>query len=125
MDLEHSRPTLSATGRQPSRQPPRVSHLKRVHARAIIATALMLGGCASAPFVDGRREAGQVAPVGVSTPDRVAICYSIRGTTPRDVLELAKSECAKTGRTAQFDGQDEFRCALLTPTRAFFKCVGK
>ena len=87
--------------------------------------ALMLWGCGNAPFVDGRREAGQTTTLGPSTPDRVAICYSSRGATPRDVMALAQAECAKTARSAQFDGQDEFRCALLTPTRAFFKCVGK
>lgn len=95
---------------------------------AWVAGALVLGlafsGCASAPFVDGRREAGQIAPVGMSTPDRVAICYSSRGTTPRAVIALAQTECAKTNRNAVFDTQDEMRCALLAPTRAFFRCVG-
>ncbi|MDX2143235.1 MAG: hypothetical protein SFV19_07765 [Rhodospirillaceae bacterium] len=86
--------------------------------------ALLLGACAGTPFVDGRREAGQKEPVGASTPDRVAVCYSSRGTTPREVLALAQAECAKTNRRAQFDGQDEFRCSLLAPTRAYFKCVG-
>jgi hypothetical protein len=87
--------------------------------------AALLTGCGTAPFVDGRREAGQTTMVGASSPDRVAICYSSRSTTPRAVLALAEAECAKTGRTARFDGQDELRCALLAPTRAFFKCVAK
>lgn len=86
---------------------------------------LLLGACAGAPFVDGRREAGQKEPVGASTPDRVAVCYSSRNTTPREVLALAQAECAKTHRAAVFDGQDVFRCALLTPTRVFFKCVAR
>jgi hypothetical protein len=124
MDLEQTNHTQAATDQQLSRQPPRVSHIG-LRAAAVVAMTLMLWGCASAPFVDGRREAGQTTPVGASTPDRVAICYSSRGTTPRDVTQLAQTECAKTNRTAVFDGQDEFRCALLTPTRAFFKCVGK
>ncbi len=121
MDLEHLR-------RVESKSPhprPRVwlAHTLPLCIAAVV--ALPLWGCGSAPFVDGRREAGQTAPVGPSTPDRVAICYSNRGTTPKDVLKLAQSECAKTNRAAQFDGQDPFRCALLAPTRAFFKCVGK
>jgi len=93
-------------------------------AGVIAMLAAVLGGCASAPFVDSRREAGQTTPVGASTPDRVAVCYSSRGTTPQGVLALAQAECAKTNRRAQFDGQSEFRCALLAPTRAYFRCVG-
>jgi hypothetical protein len=123
MDLEQFTPRTDTTPR-PAGDQARV--WPRLH--AWVAGALVLGfalsGCASAPFVDGRREAGQTTPVGVSTPDRVAICYSSRGTTPRAVMALAQTECAKTNRNAVFDAQDEFRCALLAPTRAFFKCVG-
>lgn len=84
-----------------------------------------LGACGTAPYVDSRREAGQTTPVGWSTPDRVAICYSSNSTTPAAVLRLAESECAKTGRTAEFDSQDVGGCVLLAPTRAFFQCVAK
>ncbi len=87
-------------------------------------TVATLVGCGTAPYVDSRREAGQTTPVGWSTPDRVAICYSSSSSTPADVLRLATAECAKTGRTARFDGQDVGGCVLLAPTRAFFKCVG-
>ncbi|MBL8628644.1 MAG: hypothetical protein JNM81_03380 [Rhodospirillaceae bacterium] len=75
------------------------------------------------PFIDGRREAGQTTPIGPSTPDRVAVCYSSQSATPAEVTALAKTECAKTNRAPVFDGQDQFRCALFAPTRAFFKCV--
>ena len=121
MELEYLRPAES----QSVRHGPRtwLRHTARLCSAVMI--ALPLWGCGTAPFVDGRREAGQTTPVGPSTPDRVAICYSSRGATPKDVLKLAQSECAKTNRAAQFDGQDTFRCALLAPTRAFFKCVGK
>ncbi|MBL8644315.1 MAG: hypothetical protein JNK21_10310 [Rhodospirillaceae bacterium] len=89
----------------------------------VLTTGLGLSACGVKPFVDGRREAGQKTPVGPSTPDRVAICYSSQGAAPADVLALAQAECAKTNRTARFDGQDQFSCALLAPTRAFFRCV--
>ena len=121
MDLEYLRPAGTIA----------YGHGARVWLRragrlcAPLLIALPLWGCGTAPFVDGRREAGQTKPVGPSTPDRVAICYSSKATTPKDVLALAQAECAKTNRSAQFDGQDTFRCALLAPTRAFFKCVGK
>jgi hypothetical protein len=101
-----------------------LEHLKP-HLVFAVALAATVSGCASAPFVDGRREAGQTAPVGMSTPDRVAVCYSSRGTTPSAVIALAQTECAKTNRTAVFDGQDPLRCALLAPTRAFFRCMAR
>lgn len=93
----------------------------------IVASAAILGlaACGGAPYVDSRREAGQTSTVGASTPDRVAICYSSQSTTPQEVLELAESECAKTGRTAQFSSQDIAACSVSTPTRAFFSCVAK
>ena len=123
MDLEQFRARAYAAHR-PAGDPDRVWWRSPAWLPCGLALGLILSGCASAPFVDGRREAGQIAPVGLSTPDRVAICYSSRGTTPRAVLALAQTECAKTNRNAVFDTQDEFRCALLAPTRAFFKCVG-
>jgi hypothetical protein len=55
----------------------------------------------------------------------VAICYSSNATTPRALLRMANAECAKTGRVARFDGQDQGACVLLAPTRAFFKCVDR
>ena len=103
-------------------QPPVAQPIRAMLAGLV--AILTLAGCGTAPFVDGRREAGQTTPVGVSTPDRVAVCYSSQSATPAQVIALAETECAKTNRRAQFDGQDPLRCALLAPTRAFFKCVG-
>lgn len=116
MAVEHSQGYQTTFGRNP-RLP-----LSPV---ALLLLMLAMSGCASAPFIDGRREAGQTAPVGASTPDRVAVCYSSQGTTPKAVMALAQAECAKTNRSAQFDGQDILRCTLLAPTRAYFKCVGR
>jgi hypothetical protein len=89
----------------------------------VLALGPALSSCGMKPFVDGRREAGQKNTVGPSTPDRVAVCYSSQGSTPAEILALAKEECAKTNRTPVFDGQDQFQCALFAPTRAYFKCV--
>jgi hypothetical protein len=91
----------------------------------VAVVALELSACGGAPYVDSRREAGQTATVGASRPDRVAICYSSQSTTPREVLKLADSECANTGRAAQFSHQDQAACNFATPTRAFFSCVAK
>jgi hypothetical protein len=89
------------------------------------AAVLGLSACGGAPYVDSRREAGQTTTVGASTPDRVAICYSSQSTTPQEVVELAESECAKTGRTPHFTHQDQAACNVATPNRAFFSCVEK
>lgn len=91
----------------------------------LIAPVLLLNACTSAPYVDARREAGQTAPVGTSTPDVVAICYSSRKATPEEVLKLAESECAKTGRTARMESEVSWSCTLAAPTRAFYRCVAK
>ena len=86
---------------------------------------LLLGGCGTAVYVDSRREAGQSAPVGASTADMVAICYSKSPATSAEVLKLAESECAKTGRTAVLHHEDRWGCAMLTPRRIFFTCAAK
>lgn len=83
----------------------------------------LLSGCASEPFIDGRREAGSTRPIGPSTPNRVAICYNSRTTTPEVIRQLAESECAKTDRIPRFDGQDMLECSWDNPTRVFFRCV--
>lgn len=92
---------------------------------AVGALLTVLSACGTQPYIDSRREAGQTTPVGWSTPDRVAICYSSQSTSPAAVLRMADAECAKTGRTARFDGQDVGGCVLLAPNRAFFRCVAK
>ena len=91
---------------------------------AMAGMAFALAACAS-PYVDSRREAGQKQPVGASTPDMVAICFS-PSQTPRDQLTaLAQPECAKTGRVAAFDHEDPWSCTLLARNRAFYRCTAK
>ncbi|MBT5241925.1 MAG: hypothetical protein HN793_05345 [Rhodospirillaceae bacterium] len=82
-----------------------------------------LSGCASEPFVDGRREAGSSRTVGRSGLNRVAICYNSRSTTPDAVRQLAESECAKTDRVPLYDGEDILSCSIASPTRVFFRCM--
>ena len=50
-----------------------------------------------APHVDSRREAGQLTPIGTSTPNRVAICVLQKRChfLTEEIQKLAsKSECA-------------------------------
>ena len=94
-------------------------------ARTAAVLALLLGSCGTAPYVDSRREAGQRVPVGTSTPDMVAICYSSHSATPEQIHALAESECAKTGRIPERADQAQWSCTLFAPTRIFYRCVAK
>ena len=86
---------------------------------------LLLALTACAPYIDARREAGQVAPVGQSKSDRVAICYHGWRTDDDELLKMANQACAQTGRVAQYDDTKYFNCAFFTPNTRFFKCVPK
>lgn len=83
---------------------------------------LGLAACGSDPWVDSRREAGNVNPVGQSKPDRPAICYAPWSVKPGEVLALAQEVCGQTGRRAVYIGTEKWQCRLATPHRAFFQC---
>ena len=87
-------------------------------------TVVVLGCCltACAPFIDSRREAGQKAPVGQSTPKRPAICYNPLWTGEKTLQSMADEACAAIGKKAKTDDVQYFNCRLLTPNTAFFKC---
>jgi hypothetical protein len=95
-----------------------------VWALAAMVGAGVVSGCAS-PYVDSRREAGKKVPVGPSTADVVALCYSPLKSTKAEVKVLADSECAKTGRIATFDRENRWNCTLTDPVRAFYRCTAK
>ena len=86
---------------------------------------VLLGACGTPPYIDSRREAGQTEPVGTSTPNRVAICYSKSATATAEVQKLAESECAKTGRVPRLDHEDRWTCTMVAPRRVFYSCVAK
>jgi len=80
----------------------------------------ILAGCA--PFVDSRREAGQVKPVGQSTPERPAICYMPMWTGEETLQAMADEECAKKNKKAVLEDTSYFNCRLFAPNTAFFRC---
>ena len=85
---------------------------------------LFVSACAQfEPFIDARREAGQLLMQGQSTPDVVAICYNPIWSDMNDVEKLAKEGCAQTKRTPQYDDKKYFTCSLFTPTTAFYRCI--
>ncbi len=103
----------------------RHAYLHRILKTSAVLAVIVLSSCATPPYVDSRREAGQKAPIGPSTADMPAICYSSHGAGRAAAAKLADSECAKTARTAKFDHEDSWACTIKTPTRAFFRCVAK
>lgn len=90
---------------------------------AVFLATTALAGCASEPFVDGRREAGSTRTVGRSSASVVAICYNSRSTTPQVVWQMAESECAKTDRIPKYDREEVMSCSVANPTRIIFRCV--
>ena len=95
----------------------------RIKKSIVIGIFVLLSGCAEVrPFVDARREAGQVEPVGQSRPERIAVCYNAWWDDDVDILQLAEAECAKQGKHAVADGISYFNCRLVTPSTAFYQC---
>ena len=89
----------------------------------VLGTVAFLSACSAfAPYVDARREAGTLATVGRSTPEKVSICYNSSATSSEEVLKLATDECAKTGKKPKFLGQNYWDCSLFVPTRVEYKC---
>jgi len=85
-----------------------------------ILLGLTLTACA--PFIDSRREAGQVTPVGQSKPGRPAICYNPLWTGKEKLQTMADETCATIGKKAVYDKTEYFNCRLVAPNTAFFKC---
>ena len=84
---------------------------------------LLLTACA--PYIDERREAGQVAHVGQSKKNVIAICYHSWRTDEDELLAMANEACAQSGRKAQYSDEKIFNCTFFTPNTRFFKCVPK
>ncbi len=74
------------------------------------------------PFIDTRREAGMVQPVGQSRPDRIAVCYNPVWDNESDYEGLARQACAEQGKIAVYDTTAYFNCRLLLPNTAFYRC---
>jgi hypothetical protein len=114
----HTRQTTRFSGKT------RILSDRRPACVVLVLTLAALASCAN-PYVDSRREAGQKQPVGRSTPDMVAICFSPSQTPREQLTALAQPECAKTGRVATYDHEDPWSCTLLAPNRAYYRCAAK
>ena len=80
------------------------------------------------PYADSRREAGRPKEnlyIGSSKKNAPAVCYNGLWTDFEEVQKKADEVCVKneTGTKAVFDRKEYFSCSLITPSKAFFKCV--
>ena len=90
----------------------------------VLGSALFLSACAQfEPFVDARREAGQLLTVGQSTPNKVAVCYNPLWSNEKEIEKLAADACAQTKRIPQLDGRKYFSCTFVSPSTVFYKCI--
>jgi hypothetical protein len=84
--------------------------------------AILLAGCAGAPWVDTRREGGEVETVGRSKPGRPVICFAPGETSAAELQAMAQTVCDETGGTARWVGVERWQCRMMTPHRAIFTC---
>ena len=79
---------------------------------------VVLNACT--PYIDARREAGQVNPVGQSHAPNIAICYNPIFSDKSELEATALTECAP--KKAVYQDTVYFNCSLFYPNTAFYKC---
>ena len=88
----------------------------------VLCSGLFLSACSQfEPFIDSRREAGQVVLVGSSTRNKPVVCYGLIGNQS-DFDNLAERECAKENKKALFEKVETFSCKIFTPQKAIYRC---
>ena len=91
----------------------------------IVVSFFLVSACAQfEPFVDARREAGQVTPVGSSKPEAPVVCSGVF-TSQAERQALADDECEKIGKKAISESISSFDCKLFLPVKERFICVSK
>ena len=91
---------------------------KKLYIFSCMVLSLVLNACTA--FVDARREAGMITPIGQSSSQKIAICYNPLFHEDRELLELAKNTCDK--KNVQYEDTKYFNCTLFYPNTAFYKC---
>ena len=83
-----------------------------------IAFGFALNACT--PYVDARRQAGQIDTVGQSHAPNIAICYNPIFVNKDELDTLALTECAP--KKATYQDTAYFNCTLFYPNTAFYLC---
>ena len=96
--------------------------MNKINIAVLFLSSVCLMGCSQlSPFVDARREAGQIEPVGSSRPEKPVVCSGYF-SLPEERLELAQKECDKLGKKAVSKDISMFECKLLAPVKEVFVC---
>ena len=84
---------------------------------AALAAGLLAAGCTASDPLESFAEWPEA--------ELVRVCYNSNATTPDDVRALAEEECADYGgRITGLVGQSYWRCPVLTPAGAVYRCEG-
>ena len=75
---------------------------------------------ACTPYVDARRQAGQIEPVGQSRAPNIAVCYNPLFANKDELNTLVLTECAP--KKAIYQDVKYFNCTLFYPNTAFYLC---
>ena len=94
------------------------------HRLSILFLVVTLTACSQLePFVDARREAGQVEPIGQSRKERVAICYNPLWHSSEELQELAEEACESQKKNAVYETTEYFNCRFVNPNTNFYNCL--
>lgn len=89
-------------------------------------TVLLLASCGgNQPYILDTNEFNRESPTyGKEITDRnsVTVCYDSGGTTPAIVNQMARQECQRFAKQAEFSHQSYQQCPLLTPVAAVYNC---
>ncbi len=94
----------------------------------LLSIALLASACAGPDaylHIDG--EFNRESPTFAKKPeniDSVTICYNKSGTKPEIIVNMARAECARFNKKAEFRRQTLNVCPLVTPVGAIYDCVG-
>jgi hypothetical protein len=98
---------------------------RNLAARAVF--LLALSGCVDLePYILRSKEFDRGAPNFNRAPTdvkTVTICYNRRVTSPSELQEMARAECAKFDKVALYTQGSFLSCPMLLPLGAYFKCV--
>jgi hypothetical protein len=96
---------------------------------ALLLAILGVGACsAPSPYVHRPGEFNRAAVNFGKEPvdaDHVIVCFGRSGTTPTQVVAVARAECARFGKIPQFDRQSILTCPLTTPVSAHYNCIAR
>ena len=91
---------------------------KKAYIFFLFVVCLFFTGCSA--YVDQRREAGRLNPIGQSKASEIAICYNPLFSNENDLNQIAKEKCGE--KKAVLNNYKLFNCTLFYPNTVFYTC---